>query len=168
VVRAARFGFPLTLAIIGGDPRRFLPYVELYHRALAQLKRPTLPVGVHSPGHLADTDAQAREELWPHYRVMRDRIGSERGWPPTNRAEYEREIEAGSLYVGSPETVARKIAATVEALGAARFDLKYSAGTLPHEKMMRSIELYGGEVMPRVRTLLAGPPAVAGQRASAG
>jgi alkanesulfonate monooxygenase SsuD/methylene tetrahydromethanopterin reductase-like flavin-dependent oxidoreductase (luciferase family) len=168
VVRAARFGFPLTLAIIGGDPRRFLPYVELYHRALAQLKRPTLPVGVHSPGHLADTDAQAREELWPHYRVMRDRIGSERGWPPTNRAEYEREIEAGSLYVGSPETVARKIAATVEALGAARFDLKYSAGTLPHEKMMRSIELYGGEVMPRVRTLLADPPAVAGQRASAG
>jgi probable LLM family oxidoreductase len=168
VVRAARYGFPLTLAIIGGDPRRFLPYVELYHRALAQLERPTLPVGVHSPGHLADTDAQAREELWPHYRVMRDRIGSERGWPPTNRAEFEREIEAGSLYVGSPETVARKIAATVEALGAARFDLKYSAGTLPHEKMMRSIELYGGEVMPRVRTLLAGAPAVAGQRASAG
>jgi probable LLM family oxidoreductase len=168
VVRAARYGFPLTLAIIGGDPRRFLPYVELYHRALAQLKRPALPVGVHSPGHIADTDEQAREELWPHHRVMRDRIGSERGWPPTNRAEYEREIETGSLYVGSPETVARKIAATVEALGASRFDLKYSAGTLPHERMLRSIELYGGEVMPRVRTLLAGAPALPAGQAAAG
>jgi probable LLM family oxidoreductase len=168
VVRAARYGFPLTLAIIGGDPRRFLPYVELYHRALAQLKRVELPVGVHSPGYIAETDEQAREELWPHYRVMRDRIGSERGWPPTNRAEYEREIADGSLYVGSPATVTRKIAETVEALGASRFDLKYSAGTLPHEKMMRSIELYGGEVMPQVRSLLADPPAVAGQGARAG
>src|SRR6476469_2394364 len=160
VVRAARYGFPLTLAIIGGDPRRFAGYVELYHRALAQLERPTLPVGVHSPGHIAETDEQAREELWPHHRVMRDRIGAERGWGPTSRAEYDREIAAGSLYVGSPETVARKIAATVQAVGASRFDLKYSAGTLPHEKMMRSIELYGREVIPRVRELLtAAPPA---------
>jgi probable LLM family oxidoreductase len=156
VVRAARYGFPLTLAIIGGDPQRFLPYIELYYRALAQLGQPTtLPVGVHSPGHVADTDAQAAEELWPHHQVMRNRIGSERGWPPTSRAEYDREIADGSLYVGSPETVARKIAATVQALGASRFDFKYSAGTLPHEAMMRSIELYGREVMPRVRRLLA-------------
>ncbi|MFL5496693.1 MAG: LLM class flavin-dependent oxidoreductase, partial [Gemmatimonadales bacterium] len=117
--------------------------------------RDPLPVGVHSPGHLADTDAQAREELWPHYQVMRNRIGSERGWPPTSRAEFEHEIAAGSLYVGSPETVARKIAATVRTLGASRFDLKYSAGTLPHEAIMRSIELYGREVVPRVRGLLA-------------
>ena len=169
VVRAARYNFPLTLAIIGGDPRRFLPYVELYHRALRQLDRPRLPIGVHSPGYVADTDEQAREELWPHYRVMRDRIGSERSWPPSSRAEYDREIAAGSLYVGSPETVARKIAATVEALGASRFDLKYSAGTLPHEKMMRSIELYGGQVMPRVRALLADASALpAGQAAEAG
>jgi probable LLM family oxidoreductase len=159
VVRAARYGFPLTLAIIGGDPRRFAPYVELYHRALAQLERPTLPVGVHSPGHIAETDEQAREELWPHHRVMRDRIGAERGWGPTSRAEYDREIAAGSLYVGSPETVARKIAATVQAVGASRFDLKYSAGTLPHEKMMRSIELYGREVIPRVRELVSEEPA---------
>jgi probable LLM family oxidoreductase len=155
VVRAARYGFPLTLAIIGGDPRRFLPYVELYHRALAQLKQPTLPVGVHSPGHIADSDEQAREELWPHYQVMRDRIGAERGWGPTSRAEFDREVATGSLYVGSPETVARKIAATVRALGASRFDLKYSAGTLPHEEMMRSIELYGSEVLPRVQELPA-------------
>ena len=96
---------------------------------------------------------------------MRNRIGSERGWPPTSRAEFDREIVAGSLYVGSPETVARKIAATVRGLGAVRFDLKYSAGTLPHEAMMRSIELYGREVIPRVRALVAEAPALA---ASAG
>ena len=159
VVRAARYRFPLTLAIIGGDPRRFLPYVELYHRALRQLGADPLPVGVHSPGHIAETDDQAREQLWQPYKVMRDRIGSERGWPPMTRAEFEREIVAGSLYVGSPDTVARKVAATVRALGASRFDLKYSAGTLPHEAMMRSIELYGREVIPRVRRLLAERPA---------
>jgi probable LLM family oxidoreductase len=158
VVRAARYRFPLTLAIIGGDPRRFAPYVELYHRALAQLGSAQLPVGVHSPGHLAETDAKAREELWPAYEVMRNRIGAERGWPPTSRAEFEREIATGSLYVGSPETVARKIAATVRALGASRFDLKYSAGTLRHELMLESIELYGREVIPGVRQLLADAP----------
>jgi probable LLM family oxidoreductase len=155
VVRAARYGFPLTLAIIGGDPRRFAPYVELYHRALAQLGSAPLPVGVHSPGHIADTDAQAREELWPPYQVMRNRIGAERGWPPTSRAEFEREIAEGSLYVGSPETVARKIATTVQALGVSRFDLKYSAGTLRHELLLRSIELYGREVISRVQGRLA-------------
>jgi probable LLM family oxidoreductase len=171
VVRAARYGFPLTLAIIGGDPQRFAPYVELYRRALAQLGQPTtLPVGVHSPGHLAETDAGAAEELWPHHQVMRNRIGSERGWPPTSRAEFDREIAEGSLYVGSPGTVARKIAATVRGLGAVRFDLKYSAGTLPHEAMMRSIELYGREVIPRVRELLAqaGSPAGAQGVAASG
>jgi probable LLM family oxidoreductase len=154
VVRAARYAFPLTLAIIGGDPRRFAPYVQLYHRALAQLGHGPLPVGVHSPGHIAATDAQAREELWPAYQVMRNRIGAERGWGPTSRAEFDHEVAAGSLYVGSPETVARKIAATMHALGVSRFDLKYSAGTLRHELLMRSIELYGREVIPRVRELL--------------
>ncbi len=151
VVRAARYGFPLTLAIIGGDPRRFRPYVEIYHRALKQFGHGPLPVGIHSPGHIAETDAQAREELWPAYQVMRNRIGAERGWGPTSRAEFDHEIAAGSLYVGSPETVARKIAATVRGLGASRFDLKYSAGTLDHERLLRSIELYGREVIPRVR-----------------
>jgi alkanesulfonate monooxygenase SsuD/methylene tetrahydromethanopterin reductase-like flavin-dependent oxidoreductase (luciferase family) len=160
VVRAARYRFPLTLAIIGGDPRRFGPYVELYHRALRQLGSEPLPVGVHSPGHIAETDQQAREELWEPYRVMRNRIGAERGWGPTSRVEFEREIAEGSLYVGSPETVARKIAATVRALGASRFDLKYSAGTLRHEQMIGSIQLYGREVIPRVRQLLADRVAV--------
>jgi probable LLM family oxidoreductase len=159
VVRAACYRFPLTLAIIGGDPRRFAPYVELYHRALAQLGADRLPVGVHSPGHVAETDRRAREELWPAYEVMRNRIGAERGWAPTSRAEFEREAAEGSLYVGSPETVARRIAATLRALRASRFDLKYSAGTLGHDPMLRSIELYGREVIPRVRGLLAEAPA---------
>jgi probable LLM family oxidoreductase len=164
VLRAARYRFPLTLAIIGGDPRRFAGYVELYHRALAQLGAGPLPVGVHSPGHIAETDAEAREELWPAYQVMRNRIGAERGWPPTSRAEFDREAAAGSLYVGSPETVARRIAATLRALGASRFDLKYSNGTLPHEPMLKSIELYGREVIPRVRRILAEvTPAPAGE-----
>jgi probable LLM family oxidoreductase len=155
VVRTARYGLPMMLAIIGGDPARFEPYVDLYHRALTELGQPTLPVGVHSPGHIADTDEQAREELWPDFAVMRNRIGAERGWGPTSRAEFDQEADFGSLYVGSPETVARKIAATAKTLGLDRFDLKYSAGPLPHEKLMRSIELYGTKVIPMVRDLLA-------------
>jgi probable LLM family oxidoreductase len=154
VVRAARYKLPLILAIIGGDPRRFMPFVELYHRALEQFGAPSLPIGVHSPGHVGETDAMAREELWPGYQDMRNRIGAERGWGPTSRAEFEREVESGSLYCGSPETVAAKIAATVKALGLARFDMKYSSGFLGHEALMRSIELYGRAVVPRVRELL--------------
>ncbi len=154
VVRAAHYGLPLTLAIIGGDPRRFLPYVQLYHRALGELGRATLPIGVHSPGHIADTDEEAREAMWPAFKAMHDRIGGERGWPPMQRASFEQEIATGSLYVGSPETVAQKIAATVRALGVSRFDLKYSAGRLAHHRLMRCIELYGTVVIPRVRALL--------------
>jgi probable LLM family oxidoreductase len=155
VVRAAKYGMPLMLAIIGGNPLRFAPYIDLYYRALAQRGLDALPIGIHSPGHIADTDEQAREELWPSWREMRNRIGAERGWGPTSRVEYDREIEAGSLYAGAPETVAKKIAATVSALGITRFDMKYSAGTLAHDKLMRSIELYGREVIPRVRELVA-------------
>ncbi|MBN9080552.1 MAG: luciferase [Rhizobiales bacterium 62-17] len=156
VVRAAHYGLPLMLAIIGGDPQRFHPYVDLFHRALNEFKKPALPIGVHSPGHVADTDEQAREDLWPCYKRMHDRIGAERGWPPTSRAQFDQEIAHGSLYVGAPETVAHKIAATAKGLGIARFDMKYSAGPLPHGKLMRSIELYGRKVIPMVHDLLAG------------
>ena len=155
VVRAARYQMPLALAIIGGSPERFRPYADLYRRALAQFGAPELPIGVHSPGHIGETDEQARREFREPYREMRDRIGAERGWPPSTAAEFEREIEGGSLYVGSPETVATKIATTVETLGLSRFDLKYSAGTLGHDVMRRSIELYAREVAPRVRARLA-------------
>lgn len=155
VVRAARYRLPMLLAIIGGDPARFKPYVDLYHRAFAQLGEPAKPIGVHSPGHVAETDEAAREGFFPGYKRMRDRIGAERGWPPMGRDEFDREIESGSLYVGSPETVARRIAATVRTLGVQRFQLKYSAGPVEHEKLMRGIELYGARVIPLVRDMLA-------------
>src|SRR4051812_35344444 len=114
VVRTAQYGFPLMLAIIGGDPQRFAPYLDLYRRAAEQFGTTAHPVGMHSPGFVADTDEEAREVYWPHYRVIRDRIGALRGWPPVRREEYEREIAYGSLYIGSPETVARKIARAVK------------------------------------------------------
>jgi probable LLM family oxidoreductase len=161
VVRAARYQMPLMLAIIGGQPDRFAPYVDLYYRALAQLDVERLPVGVHSPGYIAETDSQAREELWPHYRRQHDRIGRERGWGPTTRDRFEAEADEGSLYIGSPDTVAAKVASTVRTLGVDRFEFKYSSGTLPHEKLMTSIRLYGEEVVPRVKTLLAEDPVVA-------
>jgi probable LLM family oxidoreductase len=164
VVRAARHGLPLMLAIIGGDPRRFAPYVDLYRRATDELGVPALPVGVHSPGHVAESDEQAREELWPYFKEARDRIGVQRGWPPMTRMQFDAEASPnGSLYVGSPRTVARKIAATVSALGIDRFDLKYSNGRMPHARLMESIELYGTEVIPAVRQMLAaGPSRLAG------
>jgi probable LLM family oxidoreductase len=155
VMRAAHYGFPMMLAIIGGDPQRFAPFADLYRRALTEAGKPMLPVGVHSHGYIAETDALAREELYADYKRMRDKIGSERGWGPFSTAEFEREIAHGSLYVGSPETVARKIAATIKTLGANRFDMKYSAGPLSHAKMMRCIELYGRKVAPMVREMVA-------------
>lgn len=155
VVRAAHFGLPLMLAIIGGDPLRFVPYVELYTRALGQFGREMLPVGAHSPGHIAASDEQAREELWPHFKANRDRIGAERGWGPMSREEYENEVTDGALYVGSPETVAAKIVRAADGLGLDRFDLKYSSGTMPHEQLMSSIGLYGREVIPLVRAQLS-------------
>jgi probable LLM family oxidoreductase len=156
VVRAAHYGLPLVLAIIGGDPRRFGPYIELYRRALSEFGHGVFPIAVHSPGYVADSDDQAREELWPYFKEVRDRIGASRGWPPMTRAQFDQEASAdGSLYVGSPETVAAKIATTVAALDVDRFDLKYSSGRLPHQKLMRNIELYGTQVVPLVRELVA-------------
>jgi probable LLM family oxidoreductase len=156
VVRAAQYGFPLVLAIIGGAPERFKPYVDLYHRALTEFGREPQPVAVHAPGFIAATDRQAVDQLWPHARNMLARIGRERGWPPPTRVRFEADVAEGAWHVGSPETVARKIARTVGGLGIQRFDLKYSSGTLPHELLMGTIEAYGSEVIPRVRALLAG------------
>lgn len=155
IVRAVRYDLPLMLAIIGGDPRRFLPHIDLYHRAAAQLNKPVRPLGVHSHGFVAASDAEAWETLWPHYKAMHDRIGRERGWGPTTKDRFISEIESGSVYAGSPDTVARKIAATIRDLGLHRFDMKYSSGTLPHAAMMNSITLYGTRVIPLVREMLA-------------
>ncbi len=156
VVRAAHYGFGLQLAIIGGPAGQFKPFVDLYHRALNEFGGDTtLPVAVHSPGHIADTDELAAEQLFPHFKDNRDRIGQERGWGPVGRDEFENEIEHGALYVGSPETVAAKIAATVKQLGVQRFDLKYANGPMPHSQLMRSIELYATRVVPLVRDMLS-------------
>lgn len=156
VVRTARYGYGLMLAIIGGSAERFRPYVDLYHRSLDSFGRDRLPIGIHSPGHIADTDAQAWEELYPAMEANRNAIGAERGWPPYSRLQFQHDIgPEGALYAGSPETVARKIAATVKTLGADRFDLKYANGTLDHGKLLHSIELYGEVVAPMVHDLLA-------------
>jgi alkanesulfonate monooxygenase SsuD/methylene tetrahydromethanopterin reductase-like flavin-dependent oxidoreductase (luciferase family) len=143
------------LAVIGGPASRFAPYADLYRRVLQESGAGPLPVAVHSPGHVAETDALAREQLYPHFKANRDRIGAERGWGPVGLDEYHGEITHGSLYVGSPETVAQKIAGTVRTLGLDRFDLKYANGPMPHSQLMRSVELYGTRVVPRVRELLA-------------
>lgn len=155
VVRAARLGIPMALAIIGGDPARFAPFARLYKESLEKFGRSDLPVSIHSPGHIADTDEQAIEELWPHYEAMFGRIGRERGWGPTTKSHYLQEVHHGSLYVGSVETVAQKIAYAIRSVGAERFDLKYSNGPLSHSKLMHSIELYATQVVPRVQELLA-------------
>src|SRR3954447_24095133 len=159
VVRAARYELPLVVAIIGGESARFVPLVELYRRALREMGHEQLPVAVHSPGHVGATDEEAMEELWPHSQAGRNRIGARRREPATTPDEYRHAASpAGALYVGSPETVAAKIAATARAVGLARFTMKYSAGTLPHDAMMCSIERFGTEVIPRVRELLAADP----------
>lgn len=165
VVRAAKYGLPLTLAIIGGSANRFKPYVDLYHQSLERFGHARLPVAVHSPGHVAATDDEAREQLWPHFQAMMTRIGGERGWPPMTREHFEREAgPGGALCVGSPPTVAAKIARTISTLGLERFDLKYSNGTLPHEQLLTSIELFGTKVVPLVREQLAQPHSGQGAR----
>jgi alkanesulfonate monooxygenase SsuD/methylene tetrahydromethanopterin reductase-like flavin-dependent oxidoreductase (luciferase family) len=156
-LRAARHGMPMLLAVIGGEAQRFVPFAALYREACARLGRPPPPIGVHSVGHVAETDQAARQAFWPAYQQMRDRIGAERGWPPLTRRSFEAEVDRGALYVGAPDTVAARIAATVRTLGAARFQMRYSVGGLPHDSLVRSITLYGQEVGPRLRALLARP-----------
>ena len=161
VVRTAKYGFPLMLAIIGGQPERFTPFIDLYKRASAEYGTTARPVGMHSPGFIADTDNEAKEVFWPHYKVVRDRIGALRGWPPVRREEFESEIEHGSMYIGSPETVAKKIARTAAAMDVGRFDLIFTAGTQPISARLKAVELYGSKVVPMVREILAdsGPAA---------
>lgn len=156
VVRTAKYGFPLMLAIIGGQPERFAPFIDLYKRASAEFGTTALPVGMHSPGFIAETDDQAKEIFWPHYKVVRDRIGALRGWPPVRREDFEAEIEHGSMYIGSPETVAKKIARAVAAIDVGRFDLIYTSGAQPISDRLKAVELYGSKVVPMVREILAG------------
>jgi probable LLM family oxidoreductase len=159
VVRAARFGLPLMLAVIAGRPERFAPYAELYKRALEQHGQPELPIGLHSLGFVAETDEEALKIQWPYYKEQFDWAAQERGWRPPTYEQFLAEVDHGSMYVGSPETVANRIAAAMRALSLSRFDLLYAVGRVPHEQRLATIELYGREVIPRVRELLAAAPA---------
>jgi probable LLM family oxidoreductase len=156
VVRAARYGFSLMLAIIGGSTQRFAPFASLFREALGRFGFSERPVGVHCPGHIAATDEQAREEFWPFYADLISRVAKERGFRVPTRETFNQEVGPhGALHVGSPETVARKIADTITALDATRFDLKYGMGGLSHSKLMTNIELYGTQVAPLVHDMLA-------------
>jgi probable LLM family oxidoreductase len=155
VVRAAKYGFPLMLAIIGGSPNRFVPYIDLYHHAAAEFGTSSDVIGMHSPGFIADTDAEAMEIAWPAHKTNFDRIGKSRGWPPITREHFDYEVANGSLYIGSSETVAQKIAKSIKTLGVNRFDLVYGGGPMPASARMHMVELYGTKVIPRVREILA-------------
>jgi probable LLM family oxidoreductase len=156
VIRAARYGFPMVLAIIGGSPDRFAPYVELYRQATADLGTTTHPVGVHSPGYIADTDEEAIKQAFPLFKEQMDRIGKDRGWKPMARDQFLNEVEHGSMYVGSPETVAKKIARTMKVLNVNRFDIVYGFGPMPASARLHMIELYATKVIPMVKKLLKG------------
>lgn len=155
VVRAARLNLQLALAIIGGDPARFAAFSNLYRQSMQDFGHPLKDISIHSPGHIADTDEQAIEEHWPAHYAMFGRIGRERGWAPMTKENYLHEVQHGSLYVGSPETVAKKIAYAIKSVGAQRFDFKYANGPQPHSKLMKSLELYGTKVIPMVQELLS-------------
>jgi probable LLM family oxidoreductase len=156
VVRAAHYGLPIVVAIIGGATRQFVPLVELYRRALSEAGRPELPVSIHSPGHIAATDEQAREEYLSYFVDYMNVIGRERRWAPMTQDQALAQMgPEGAVYCGSPETVAAKIVESVRLLGASRFQFKYSMGTLPHALRAESIRLYAEEVAPRVREQLA-------------
>ena len=155
VVRAAHYGFPLMLAIIGGSPERFVPYIDLYKRAAKEFGTETHPVGMHSPGFIADTDKEARDTAWPAHKANFDRIGKTRGWTPMKRDHFIDEVENGSLYIGSVETVAQKIAKSIKTLGVERFDLVYGGGPMAASARLKHIQLYGEKVIPRVREILA-------------
>ena len=154
VIRAAKHGATLALAIIGGDPERFAPFAGLYRESLTRFEKPQLAIGIHSPGHIAETDEEAAAQMWPQYLNSFGRIGRERGWGPMTYEHFENEVQNGSLYVGSPETVAKKIIHALESTGANRFDLKYSTGVMPQSQMLKSIKLYATEVIPLVKAAL--------------
>lgn len=158
VLRAARYNLPLMMAIIGGRPQRFGRHVELYHRALEQHGHAPQPVAQHSLGLIADTDEEAVETWWQYWRPVVVALAAERGFYPPTRERYLAEVDTGALFVGSPETVARKIATMAHDLRLSRFDLKYDLMNLPREARARSIELLGREVAPRVQQLLTKEP----------
>jgi alkanesulfonate monooxygenase SsuD/methylene tetrahydromethanopterin reductase-like flavin-dependent oxidoreductase (luciferase family) len=159
VIRAARYGLPLMLAIIGGQPERFAGHVDLYFRALEQFGHPVQPVGQHSLGLIADTDDEAADLWWQCWKPVVETLGKERGFYAPTRERYDAELATGALFVGSVETVAQKIAKVARTLRLSRFDLKYDISMLSRDVRSQTIELLGREVRPRVAELLAMEPA---------
>lgn len=154
IIRAAYYGFPVILAIIGGAPERFKPYVDLYQRAAAQFNQPQHPLGMHSHGVIADTDDEAYNIAWKYLRRSMDRIGSDRGWVPMDKKRFDFEVKKGSYYVGTPEHVAHKIADKMTKVGVKRFNFIYGAGGQYAFQREKSIELYGTKVVPLVKDLI--------------
>ncbi|WP_458687798.1 LLM class flavin-dependent oxidoreductase [Nocardia tengchongensis] len=151
VVRAGLLGLPLAIAIIGGQPARFKPLVDLYHRALAEGGHEPQPIAVHAHGYIADTDKRAVEDFYDSYARAMSGIGRERGWGPMTRRQFDAlRSQSGSLFVGTPDYVAEKIADVRDTLGLDRFMLHTSVGTLPHEQVLHSIELLGAKVAPQL------------------
>lgn len=152
-IRAAEFGLPITYAIIGGNPRRFKRNIAMY-RAVAESRGFNLtdmPVAVHSWGYIADTDEQAQQEFYTPTKIHHEIIAKERNWPPYTEEHFQREIsDQGAMFVGSPETVARKMIDVIETLGINRFMLHIPVGSMPHERVMKAIKLYGKRVKPIV------------------
>jgi probable LLM family oxidoreductase len=155
VLRAATYAMPLVIAVIGGSPAQFAPLADLYRKALSELGHEPLPISMHSPGHVAETDEQAVAEHFPHHSAAFTKIGRERGWGPLTRSAYDSMLgPTGALFVGSPETVAQKVAWAVRMLGLSRFQMKYSVGAQPNAERLSCIRLYAEQVVPRVRELL--------------
>jgi probable LLM family oxidoreductase len=157
-VRAGRLGLPMSLAIIGGEPARFVPFAELYRESgrRAHHDPSTLALSINSHGFVADTMEEAIDLSFPAHKLMMDQIGRERGWPPSTRRQFEAGASLrGHLVIGSPEQVAEKILYQHELFNHQRFLLQISVGSMPHDIVMRSIELFGTEVAPIVREELA-------------
>lgn len=154
MVRAGARGLPVALAIIGGDPDRFASLAELHRRALreAGYDPAHVPLAVHAHGYVGEDPERAADEYFPSYAVAMSTLGRERGWPPMTRIQFDvMRGSNGSLVLGDPPAVAAKILRWREVLGIRRFMLHISVGTLPHEWVLRAIELLGTEVAPLVR-----------------
>ncbi len=161
--RAGVLGLPLMVAIIGGEPKRFRPLVDLYREVGRRAGHPAekLSVGLHSIGFLGDTTQEAADDFFPGYAHTFTEIGKERGWPPTTRAQFDAvRGRTGALLIGDAKTVTEKILYVNEALGGlSRITFQMGVSTLPHEKMLRAIEILGTKVAPSVRKELAASPA---------
>jgi probable LLM family oxidoreductase len=152
VVRAAMLGLPMGLAIIGGMPERFVPLIDLYREATQKYWKKDLPTGINSHVYVAETSQQAADEFFPYYAEVMSRIGRERGWPPTTRQQFDAmRSPKGSLLVGSPDEVADKLLYEHSLFNNNRFLAQMDVGALPHDKLMKSIELFGSKVAPQVK-----------------